>query len=163
MTKRLYVPDHVIEERRAAKIVENNKAESQKKKDLLNPATFALSDEQADDTRSALERLPKPTGWRVLILPYTLPESTKGGIILSDETRERNQLATNVGYVVSLGPDAYKDEGKFPDGAWCKEGDWVMFGRYAGSRFKIEGAEPRLLNDDEILAVIDDPRDIIAV
>ena len=64
MTKRLYVPDHVIEERRAAK-----EAESQKKKDLLNPATFALSDEQADDTRSALERLPKPTGWRVLILP----------------------------------------------------------------------------------------------
>ena len=162
MTKRLYVPDRVIEERRAAKIVENNKAESQKKKDLLNPATFALS-EEIDETRPALERLPKPTGWRILILPYTLPQSTKGGVILSDETRERNQLATNVGYVVSLGPDSYRDEGKFPDGPWCKSGDWVMFGRYAGSRFKIDGAEPRLLNDDEILAVIDDPRDIIAV
>ena len=162
MTKRLYVPDRVIEERRAAKIVENNKAESQKKKDLLNPATFALS-EEIDETRPALERLPKPTGWRILILPYTLPQSTKGGVILSDETRERNQLATNVGYVVSLGPDAYRDDAKFPDGPWCKAGDWVMFGRYAGSRFKIEGAEPRLLNDDEILAVIDDPRDIIAV
>ena len=162
MTKRLYVPDRVIEERRAAKIVENNKAESQKKKDLWNPATFALS-EEIDETRPALERLPKPTGWRILILPYTLPQSTKGGVILSDETRERNQLATNVGYVVSLGPDAYRDEGKFPDGPWCKSGDWVMFGRYAGSRFKIDGAEPRLLNDDEILAVIDDPRDIIAV
>ena len=162
MTKRLYVPDRVIEERRAAKIVENNKAESQKKKDLLNPATFALS-EEIDETRPALERLPKPTGWRIVILPYTLPQSTKGGVILSDETRERNQLATNVGYVVSLGPAAYRDEGKFPDGPWCKSGDWVMFGRYAGSRFKIDGAEPRLLNDDEILAVIDDPRDIIAV
>ena len=162
MTKRLYVPDRVIEERRAAKIVENNKAESQKNKDLLNPATFALS-EEIDETRPALERLPKPTGWRILILPYTLPQSTKGGVILSDETRERNQLATNVGYVVSLGPDAYRDEGKFPDGPWCKSGDWVMLGRYAGSGFKIDGAEPRLLNDDEILAVIDDPRDIIAV
>ena len=75
MTKRLYVPDRVIEERRAAKIVENNKAESQKKKDLLNPATFALS-EEIDETRPALERLPKPTGWRILILPYTLPQST---------------------------------------------------------------------------------------
>jgi len=162
MTKRLYVPDRVIEERRAAKIVENSKAESQKKKDLLNPATFALP-EATDEALSALDRLPKPTGWRILILPYTLPETTKGGVLLSDETRERNQLATNVGYVVSLGPDAYKDTDKFPDGAWCKKGDWVMFGRYAGSRFKIDGAEPRLLNDDEILAVIQDPRDIVAV
>ena len=157
MTKRLYVPDHVIKERQAA-----NEAQTQKKKDLLNPATFALSD-KVDETRPALERLPKPTGWRILILPYTLPESTKGGVILSDETRTREQLATNIGYVVSLGPDAYADTNKFPDGAWCKKGDWVMFGRYAGSRFKIEGAEPRLLNDDEILAVIDDPRDILAV
>ena len=157
MTKRLYVPDHVIKERHAA-----NEAQTQKKKDLLNPATFALSD-KVDETRSALERLPKPTGWRILILPYTLPESTKGGVILSDETRTREQLATNIGYVVSLGPDAYADTNKFPDGAWCKKGDWVMFGRYAGSRFKIDGAEPRLLNDDEILAVIDDPRDILAV
>tara|TARA_A100001035_G_C27614383_1_gene422466 strand:- start:50 stop:523 length:474 start_codon:yes stop_codon:yes gene_type:complete len=157
MTKRLYVPDHVIKERQAA-----NEAQTQKKKDLLNPATFALSDE-VDETRPALERLPKPTGWRILILPYTLPESTKGGVILSDETRTREQLATNIGYVVSLGPDAYADTNKFPDGAWCKKGDWVMFGRYAGSRFKIDGAEPRLLNDDEILAVIDDPRDILAV
>ena len=157
MTKRLYVPDHVIKERQAA-----NEAQTQKKKDLLNPATFALSD-KVDETRSALERLPKPTGWRILILTYTLPESTKGGVILSDETRTREQLATNVGYVVSLGPDAYADTNKFPDGAWCKKGDWVMFGRYAGSRFKIDGAEPRLLNDDEILAVIDDPRDILAV
>ena len=157
MTKRLYVPDHVIKERQAA-----NEAQTQKKKDLLNPATFALSD-KVDETRPALESLPKPTGWRILILPYTLPESTKGGVILSDETRTREQLATNIGYVVSLGPDAYADTNKFPDGAWCKKGDWVMFGRYAGSRFKIDGAEPRLLNDDEILAVIDDPRDILAV
>ena len=157
MTKRLYVPDHVIKERQAA-----NEAQTQKKKDLLNPDTFALSD-KVDETRSALERLPKPTGWRILILPYTLPESTKGGVILSDETRTREQLATNIGYVVSLGPDAYADTNKFPDGAWCKKGDWVMFGRYAGSRFKIDGAEPRLLNDVEILAVIDDPRDILAV
>ena len=157
MTKRLYVPDHVIKERQAA-----NEAQTQKKKDLLNPATFALSD-KVDETRSALERLPKPTGWRILILPYTLPESTKGCVILSDETRTREQLATNIGYVVSLGPDAYADTNKFPDGAWCKKGDWVMFGRYAGSRFKIDGAEPRLLNDDEILAVIHDPRDVQVV
>ena len=156
MSKRLFVPDHIIEERRTAK-----EAESQKKKDLLNPSTFALPNE-VDESRPALDRLPKPTGWRILILPYVLPDTTKGGVLISDETRERNQLATTVGYVVSLGPDAYKDEGKFPDGAWCKEGDWVMFGRYAGSRFKIDGAEPRLLNDDEILAVINNPEDILS-
>ena len=72
-------------------------------------------------------------------------------------------ITPNTGYVVSLGPDAYKDQYKFPDGAWGKKGDWVLFGRYAGSRFKIQGAEPRLLNDDEVLAVITDPRDIINV
>ena len=157
MSKRLFVPDHIIEERRTAK-----EAESQKKKDLLNPSTFALPNE-VDEKASALDRLPKPTGWRILILPYVLPQTTKGGVLISEETRERSQLATTVGYVVSLGPDAYKDETKFSDGPWCKEGDWVMFGRYAGSRFKIDGAEPRLLNDDEVLAVIKDPRDIVAI
>ena len=61
-----------------------------------------------------------------------------------------------MGYVVALGPDAYKDQKKFPDGPWCKEGDWILFGRYAGARFGIEGGEMRLLNDDEILAVLPD-------
>ena len=57
----------------------------------------------------------------------------------------------------------YKDENKFPDGPWCKEGDWVLIGRYAGSRFKIDGAEPRILNDDEIITTISDPRDIMDI
>ena len=92
-----------------------------------------------------------------------MPSETKNGIILSDETVERNRIATNVGYVVSVGPDAYKDKDKFPDGPWCKKGDWVMFGRYAGSKFKIVDAEPRLLNDDEILATIGHPSDILHV
>ena len=69
---------------------------------------------------------------------------------------------TVVGYVVSLGPDAYSDSHKFPEGAWCKEGDWVIFGRYAGARFQIEGGDMRLLNDDEILACIDDPEAILS-
>ena len=79
---------------------------------------------------------------------------------LAESTLEKERIATNVGFVVSLGPDAYKDESKFPDGAWCKPRDWVIFGRYAGARLKIEGGELRLLNDDEILAVIDNPEDI---
>jgi chaperonin GroES len=158
MTKRLYVPDHFLnkeKERRAASAVSQ-------KPNLLDPARF-LEEVEKDEADSALDRLPKPTGWRILILPYTPAKETKGGVLLADETVERNRLSTNVGYVVSLGPDAYKDEYKFPEGPWCKEGDWVLFGRYAGSRFKIDGAEPRLLNDDEILAVIKDPRDIVVV
>ena len=79
---------------------------------------------------------------------------------MADETLEKNRLATNVGYVVSVGPDAYKDEEKFPHGAWCQKGDWVMFGRYAGSRFKITDGELRILNDDEVIAVLDDPKAI---
>ena len=154
MSKTLFVPDHVkrgIEKERLAEKSTSNP---------LDPSTFGLPKEE--DNKSALERLPKPTGWRILILPYTIPKE-KNGIIYADETIERSNLATNTGYVVSLGPDAYKDENKFPDGAWCKKGDWVLFGRYAGSRFKIQGSEPRLLNDDEVLAVITDPRDILNV
>jgi co-chaperonin GroES (HSP10) len=67
-----------------------------------------------------------------------------------------------VGYVLKQGPLAYKDELKFPNGAWCQEKDWVIFARYAGSRFRIDGGEVRILNDDEILATISDPEDIIS-
>ncbi len=107
-------------------------------------------------------KLPRPTGYRVLLLPYTPSNKTKGGIILANETLDREKIATVVGYVVELGPDAYNDTNKFPDGPWCDKGDWVIFGRYAGARFKIDGGDMRLLNDDEILAVIDNPEDILS-
>jgi|TARA_R100001224_G_scaffold113635_2_gene99816 chaperonin GroES len=110
-----------------------------------------------------IDRLPQPTGWRVLILPYQGKKQSDGGILLTNKTRETEALATVCGYVLRIGPDAYKDQGKFSAGNWCKQGDWVIFGRYAGSRFKIEGGEVRLLNDDEILATIADPADIIHV
>ena len=108
-----------------------------------------------------IDRLPKPTGWRILVLPYQGTGKTKGGILLADETVEMHQVATVCGYVLRMGPDAYKDKDKFSEGPWCKEKDWVIFGRYAGSRLKIEGGEIRLLNDDEILATISNPEDIL--
>ena len=81
---------------------------------------------------------------------------------LPDQHVDREALATVCGYVVKIGPLAYKDQDKFGDtGPWCEEGDWVIFGRYAGSRFKIDGGEVRLLNDDEVLATISNPEDII--
>ena len=106
-------------------------------------------------------KLPKPTGWRLLVLPFKMKEKTKGGIVLAETTLERQQVASQVGLVMAMGPDCYKDKERYSDGPWCKVNDWVMFARYAGSRVKIEGGEIRMLNDDEVLATIDSPEDIL--
>jgi co-chaperonin GroES (HSP10) len=111
--------------------------------------------------KSTLDRMPNPTGYRLLVLPYAGPATTKGGIILSDNSKDTIQMTTVCAYVLKMGDLCYKDKDKFPNGPWCKEKDWVIFGRYAGSRFKIEGGEVRILNDDEIIAKIDNPADIL--
>ena len=115
-----------------------------------------------DNYESHADKLPRPTGYRILILPFAQKSVTKGGIHIAKQTIDKERLSTVVGHVVALGPDAYADTVKFPEGAWCKKGDWVIFGRYAGARFQIEGGDMRLLNDDEILAVVDDPEAIIS-
>ena len=107
------------------------------------------------------DRIPKPTGWRIILLPYRGAEKTKGGIVLSDQTREKQQITTTCAYVLDVGPLAYQDKDKFPDGPWCKKGDWVIFGRYAGARIGLDGGEIRIINDDEILATINNPEDIL--
>ena len=99
-----------------------------------------------------LDRMPAPTGWRLLILPYRGKGQTEGGIYLPDKVVEENSVSTQVGYVLKVGELAYGDETKFPDGPWCKKGDWVMFARYAGSRFRIDGG---------ILATIQSPEDVL--
>ena len=106
-------------------------------------------------------KLPKPTGWRLLVLPFKMKEKTKGGLVLAETTLEKQQVASQVGLVMAMGPQCYKDKERYPEGPWCKEKDWVMFARYAGSRIKIDGGEMRLLNDDEVLATIDSPEDIL--
>ena len=119
--------------------------------------------EKKETKKKPLEEmsLPKPTGWRIVVLPYKAKQKTKGGIILSDKTVEESQIATNCGLVMDIGPDAYNDKDKFPNGPWCKKKDWVLFARYAGSRINIDGGELRVLNDDEILGTIEDPEDIL--
>ena len=139
-------------------------AESAKKEDLLKSLYVEAKEKTLDPSlidKPVLERLPSPTGWRILILPYRHPKTTKSGILLADKSLDEAQIQTVAGYVLRLGPLAYKDNKKFPDGPWCKEKQWVIFARYAGSRFKIEGGEVRILNDDEILATIKDPEDIL--
>ena len=86
-------------------------------------------------------KLPKPTGWRLLVLPFKMKEKTKGGLVLAETTLEKQQVASQVGLVMAMGPQCYKDKERYPDGPWCKEKDWVMFARYAGSRIKIDGGE----------------------
>ena len=136
--------------------VENFSAEE------AEPEPDFFTTEKLEEDASLQAKLPTPTGYRILILPFVPGKVTRGGIHLAKQTVDKERLATVVGYVVRLGPDAYKDNRKFPEGPWCQEGDWIIFGRYAGARIQIEGGDLRLLNDDEILAVINDPEDILA-
>ena len=106
-------------------------------------------------------KLPKPTGWRMLVLPFRMEEKTKGGILLGGETIDRQQVASQCGNVLAMGDACYKDKERYPNGPWCKVGDWVVFARYAGSRIEIDGGEVRLLNEDEVLATVEDPTDIL--
>jgi co-chaperonin GroES (HSP10) len=124
------------------------------KQKVLDPASM---------DKSFLERMPQPTGWRMLILPYRGKETTESGIYIPNKVLDDSQIQTVVGYVVKQGPLCYRDTEKFPEGKWCEEKQWVVFARYAGSRFRIEGGECRIINDDEILAVIDDPEDILSL
>ena len=117
-----------------------------------------LDPETIEDQR---DQLPDPSGWRILVLPFTPKEKTKGGIIIAQESLEKLRIATNCGYVIKLGPLAYHDKEKYPTGPWCKKGEWVIFARYAGSRLPIEGGEVRLLNDDEVLGTIDNPESVL--
>ena len=110
---------------------------------------------------SLLERMPAPTGWRILVLPYRGKGKTDGGVYLPNAVVQEQTVSTQVGYVLKVGDLAYKDAEKFPMGPWCEQGDWVMFARYSGSRFKIDGGEVRILNDDEVLAKIKEPEDVL--
>jgi co-chaperonin GroES (HSP10) len=114
-----------------------------------------------ENIKSVVDELPTPTGWRILVLPFTPKEKTSGGIIIAQESLDRLRIATNCGYVLKIGPLAYFDKEKYPTGPWCKKGDWVIFARYAGSRLPIEGGEVRILNDDEVLGTIPDPESVL--
>ena len=108
--------------------------------------------------------MPQPTGWRMLVLPYAGKAKTDGGIILTKQTTDRESLATVVAYVVKKGPLCYNDKKRYGDTPWCEEKQWVLIGRYSGSRFKLEdGAEVRIINDDEVIATILNPDDIVSL
>jgi len=107
-----------------------------------------------------VDELPTPSGYRLLVLPFTPKNKSAGGIIFSQESLDKARIATTCGYVLKMGDLAYKDKDKFGE-PWCKKGDWVIFARYAGSRLPIEGGEVRILNDDEVLGTVKDPESVL--
>ena len=122
-----------------------------KEKEPLNP----------ENIKEQKTQLPAPSGWRLLVLPFTPKEKSKGGIFYAQESLEKLRIAVNCGYVLKMGPLAYYDKEKFPTGPWCKTGQWGVFARYAGSRLPIEGGEVRILNDDEVLGTVSNPESIL--
>ncbi|MBP03477.1 MAG: hypothetical protein CMA72_01645 [Euryarchaeota archaeon] len=107
------------------------------------------------------DQIPKPVGYRVLIaLPNVDETFGESGLIKAESTRREEYILSTIGLVLDMGEEAYSDKERFPSGPWCKKGDYVMFRANTGTRFKFNGQEYRLMNDDSIEAVVDDPRGI---
>ena len=170
MSKR-EVPNHIANFGSSIKADHPSKKQQakEKKPDLVKKIENSYTEETKqvlDPTlldKSFLERMPQPTGWRILILPYRGKAVTDSGIILTKSTIDQESLATVIGYVVKMGPDCYADANKFAK-PWCQEKQWVLIGRYAGARFKLgDESECRIINDDEVIATILSPDDIHSV
>lgn len=120
--------------------------------------------EEPDETASAEQKatqLPDPTGWKLLcVVPDVSQTFENSSIVKADAFLKQEEHATTVLFVLKVGPDAYKDTAKFPAGPWCKAGDFILVRTYSGTRFKIYGKEFRLINDDQVDAVVQDPRGI---
>ena len=140
-------------------VAKKNETKSELDKAFVESGERVLDPTLVD--KPLLDRMPDPSGWRLLVLPYKGKGVTDGGIQLIKETVDREALSTVICYVLKVGPLAYKDENKFGDKAWSKKGDWILIGRYAGTRFRLEDDhEVRIINDDEVIATILNPDDI---
>lgn len=106
------------------------------------------------------KQLPKPSGYRILCAIPDVERAYESGILKTDETVRFDELLTTVLFVVDLGPDCYKDKDRFPSGPWCKKGDFVLVRPNAGTRLVIHGREFRIINDDSVEGIVDDPRGI---
>lgn len=114
--------------------------------------------EQTELDEGVKAKLPQPAGYRLLIATLAVSEKTEGGVIMPDKLKDAEQTASIIGLVLKAGAEAYADADKFPSGPYCKEGDFVIFRSYSGTRFKIGEHEFRIINDDTVEAVVDDPR-----
>ena len=155
MSKETLSTSETAKEAPKIKLALEEKYEEEKKN--LPPEPEPLSPDNIGDT---VDELPEPSGYRILVLPFTPKTKSAGGILFSQETLDRARIATTCGYVLKMGELAYKDKEKFNE-PWCKLKDWVIFARYAGSRLPIEGGEVRILNDDEVLGTVKDPESLL--
>ena len=105
-------------------------------------------------------QLPVPVGYKILVALPEAEDKFESGLVKSDETKRMEEVLATVFFVVDLGPDCYTDKDKFPTGPWCKQGDFVLARPNSGTRLKIHGREFRLINDDTVEAVVQDPRGI---
>lgn len=128
--------------------------------DLAGRPIIAKDKEPEVPLEERARQLPDPSGYRILCAIPDVEDQTAGGIFKADITKQYEELTTPVLFVLKIGPDAYKDEKRFPSGAWCKEGDFILTRPHAGSRVKIHGREFRIINDDSVEAVVEDPRGI---
>ena len=155
MSKETLSTSETAKEAPKIKLALEEKYEEEKKN--LPPEPEPLTPDNIGDT---VDELPEPSGYRILVLPFTPKTKSAGGILFSQETLDKARIATTCGYVLKMGDLAYKDKEKFNE-PWCKKGDWVIFARYAGSRLPIEGGEVRILNDDEVLGTVKDPESLL--
>lgn len=124
-----------------------------------NPAIVGAVSFTATDEEKA-KQLPEPSGYRILCAIPEVEKEFDSGILKSDETLRHDELLTTVLFVVGLGPDCYKDPERFPSGPWCEKGDFILVRPNAGTRLVIHGREFRIINDDSVEAVVEDPRGI---
>lgn len=115
----------------------------------------------SDEEPRVATQLPEPTGYRILIALPDVEETTEAGLYIPDERREAETVASIVGFVMRVGPDAYRDVKRFPSGPWCKKGDWIVMRAYSGTRIRIHGKEFRIINDDSVESVVQDPRGVV--
>ena len=113
-----------------------------------------------DSPERKAKQLPDPSGYRILCAIPDIEETYDSGILKSDLTLQHEELLTTVLFVLKMGPDCYKDKTRFPSGPWCKEGDFILVRPHAGTRLKIHGREFRIINDDSVEGVVEDPRGI---
>ena len=106
------------------------------------------------------KQLPEPSGYRILVAIPEIEEKYDSGLLKAGQTVHYEEVLSTVFFVVKLGPDCYKDDKRFPNGPWCKEGDFILARPNTGTRLKIHGREFRIINDDSVEAVVEDPRGI---
>ena len=134
-------------------MVNTAKAEAQEEAEIK-----AIVGDATEVERAA--QLPKPSGYRILCAIPEVEKESEGGILYAEDFVRREELMTTVLFVVALGPDCYADKGRFPTGPWCKQGDFILVRPNAGTRLVIHDREFRIINDDSVEAVVQDPRGI---